>query len=196
MADMKSVAVFCGSNTGNDPAFAASAKALGREMALQQLELIYGGGRIGIMGVLADAVLEAGGRVTGVIPDFLHSKEIAHTGLTRLIRVESMHERKRIMQELAEGFIALPGGFGTMEEIFEMITWAQLGLHRKPIAFLNVSGFYDPLIAFTNSMVAKALVSRPNHDILLFEDDVRKLLNSMRSYIPLVVPKWIDDSTS
>lgn len=196
MADMKSVAVFCGSNTGNDPAFAASAKALGREMALQQLELIYGGGRIGIMGVLADAVLEAGGRVTGVIPDFLHSKEIAHTGLTRLIRVESMHERKRIMQELAEGFIALPGGFGTMEEIFEMITWAQLGLHRKPIAFLNVSGFYDPLIAFTNSMVAKALVSRPNHDILLFEDDVSKLLNSMRSYIPLVVPKWIDDSTS
>jgi len=196
MADMKSVAVFCGSNTGNDPAFAASAKALGREMALQQLELIYGGGRIGIMGILADAVLEAGGRVTGVIPDFLHSKEIAHTGLTRLIRVESMHERKRIMQELAEGFIALPGGFGTMEEIFEMITWAQLGLHRKPIAFLNVSGFYDPLIAFTNSMVAKALVSRPNHDILLFEDDVSKLLNSMRSYIPLVVPKWIDDSTS
>ena len=191
---MKSIAVFCGSNTGNDPSFTAAAQALGKEMAAQQIELIYGGGRIGIMGVIANAVLEAGGQVTGVIPGFLHSKEIAHSGLTRLITVESMHERKKCMQELAEGFIALPGGFGTLEELFEMITWAQLGLHRKPIALLNVSGFFDPLLQFTRSLVTKGLVHPSNHAILLFEADVHMLLQNMRAYRPLDVPKWIDDN--
>jgi uncharacterized protein (TIGR00730 family) len=190
---MKSVAVFCGSNTGNDPSFAASAKALGKELASRGIELIYGGGRIGIMGILADAVLKAGGRVTGVIPVFLHSKEIAHEGLTQLITVDSMHERKRTMQELSEGFIALPGGFGTLEELFEMITWAQLGLHSKPIGILNVSGFYDALIGFTRTMVEKALLTQANHDMLRVADETTVLLDQMNTYIPVAVPKWIDE---
>jgi uncharacterized protein (TIGR00730 family) len=190
---MRSIAVFCGSNTGNDTAFIAAAKSLGSEMAGQQIELVFGGGRIGIMGVVADAVLEAGGRVTGVIPSFLHSKEIAHEGLTELITVDSMHDRKRIMQERAEGFIALPGGFGTLEELFEMITWAQLGLHQKPIALFNVAGFYDPLIHFTRSLVEKALLTKANHDMLLVGDEAASLLKQMREYVPAKVPKWIRD---
>lgn len=186
------MAVFCGSHTGSEPAFINAARALGNEMSRQGIELIYGGGRIGLMGVVADAVLESGGQVTGVIPAFLQAKEIAHDRLTRMITVESMHERKRIMQEMSDGFIALPGGFGTLEELFEVITWAQLGLHRKPIALFNVAGFFDTLLQFVHTMVNKGMLTPAGHDLLLMSDEVSKLIQLMRTYQPADLPTWIN----
>lgn len=193
---MKRVVVFCGSSSGNDARFTEQALLLGETLAQQQIALVYGGARIGLMGAVADGALRAGGKVIGVLPRFLQSKEIAHAELTELHLVDSMHERKMLMNELCDGAIALPGGFGTMEEFFEMLTWAQLGLHQKPVALLNVAGFYDPLLALVQSMVDNALLKQSNQAMLLSSDNIDTLLDMMRNYLAPAVPKWITPASS
>ncbi|MDW8851743.1 TIGR00730 family Rossman fold protein [Flavobacterium sp. MMLR14_040] len=189
---MKSITVFCGSSFGTEEIYKEQAVLLGQTLAKQNIKLIYGGANVGLMGVVADGVLNAGGEAIGVLPDFLRSKEIAHLGLTELIFVESMHERKTKMNDLCEGVIALPGGFGTLEELFEMLTWAQLGLHKKPIAILNINGFYDSLIELTETMVEKGLLKDVNQKMLLVSDNIDDLLNQMKNYVAPTVGKWIE----
>lgn len=190
---MKSVTVFCGSSSGYDGTYQKAAERLGRALAEQSIRLIYGGAKVGLMGAVAGAVLEAGGEVVGVLPRFLRSKEIAHEGLTELILVESMHERKTKMHQLSEGVIALPGGFGTLEELFEMLTWAQLGLHKNPIGLLNVNGYYDALIVLIQSMADKGFLKIVNQKMLLSSSDVTDLLQAMKDYVAPEVGKWISD---
>jgi uncharacterized protein (TIGR00730 family) len=192
---MKSITVFCGSSTGTDQIYISKAHDLGEILAQQNITLIYGGAKVGLMGAVADGVIANGGEAIGVLPHFLGSKEIAHEGLTELIMVESMHERKMKMNELCEGVITLPGGFGTMEELFEMLTWAQLGLHTKPIALLNTNGYYDPLISLIETMVSKGFLKEIIQDMLLVSDNILELLNQMRTYIAPEVPKWINSTT-
>jgi uncharacterized protein (TIGR00730 family) len=189
---MKSITVFCGSSFGTEEIYKEQAVLLGQTLAEQNIKLIYGGANVGLMGAVADGVLNAGGEAIGVLPDFLRSKEIAHLGLTELIFVESMHERKTKMNDLCEGVIALPGGFGTLEELFEMLTWAQLGLHKKPIAILNINGFYDSLIELTETMVEKGLLKDVNQKMLLVSDNINDLLNQMKNYVAPTVGKWIE----
>ncbi len=190
---MKSVTVFCGSSAGSEDIFRREAEHLGKALAEQNIRLIYGGAKVGLMGAVANAVLEAGGEVIGVLPRFLRSKEIAHDELTELILVESMHERKTKMHQLSEGVIALPGGFGTLEELFEMLTWAQLGLHKNPMGLLNVNGYYDSLIVLIQSMVEKGFLKIVNQKMLLSANDVLELLRKMKEYIAPDVGKWISD---
>lgn len=192
---IKRIAVFCGSSLGNEEIYRLQATLLGRTLAKENIELVYGGAKIGLMGAVAEGALSEGGKVIGVLPKFLRSKEIAHEGLTQLILVDSMHERKTKMNELSDGVIALPGGFGTMEEFFEMLTWSQLGLHQKPIAILNVNGFYDSLMDLVQTMVDKGLLKEVNQKMLLTSNDVDDLLHKMRSYVPLLVGKWINEET-
>ena len=156
---MNRISVFCGSSRGNDDIFEKQAFSLGEKLALRKIELIYGGTNIGLMNAVAEGALSKGGRVTGVLPGFIRDKGIAHPGLTELITVDTMHERKSKMHELSDGIIALPGGFGTLEEYFEMLTWGQLGLHRKPAGILNINGFYDPLIALASVMKANGFIT-------------------------------------
>ena len=191
---MKRITVFCGSSFGTEEIYKEQAALLGETLAKQNIELVYGGANVGLMGAIADAVLSKGGKVIGVLPNFLRSKEIAHQGLTELILVESMHERKTKMNDLCDGVIALPGGFGTLEELFEMLTWAQLGLHKKPIAILNINGFYDPLIQLTEVMVSKGLLKEANQQMLLVSDTIDDLLDKMNNYTAPAVGKWIDKS--
>ncbi|RKR00486.1 LOG family protein [Maricaulis maris] len=179
---MKSICVYCGSNAGQDPAFLAAADRLGEVMALRGIELVYGGGRVGLMGRIADATLAAGGRVIGVIPEFLALKEIAHMELTALHVVKSMHARKAKMVRLSEGFIAMPGGIGTMEELFEIWTWAQLGQHRHPVGLLNVNGYYDELVAFLDKMTAQGFLSPEHRGALFVSDRVTTLLDAFERY--------------
>jgi len=186
------VCVFCGSSPGADPAFAAAARALGGLLAARGLELLYGAGNVGLMGILADAALAAGGRVTGVIPRFLVDKELAHLGLTRLEIVDSMHERKARLAELADAFVALPGGMGTLEEVCEVTTWAQLALHAKPIGLLDVSGYYQPLLAFLDRAVAERLLRPEHRGLLVVESDPARLLDRFAEGVPAPVGKWID----
>lgn len=192
---MKRVVVFCGSSPGTDGVYKSQATLLGRELAKRKIELVYGGAKVGLMGFIADAVLSEGGKVIGVLPGFLGSKEIAHEKLTELILVETMHERKTKMNELCDGVIALPGGFGTLEELFEMLTWAQLGLHKKPIALLNVNGFYDSLINLVNVMVEKGFLKEVNQQMLLVSDNIGGLLEKMQNYVAPTVGKWISEET-
>jgi len=189
---MKRITVFCGSSFGTDEIYKEQATLLGQTLAKQNIELVYGGANVGLMGAVADGSLNEGGKVIGVLPDFLRSKEIAHTGLTELILVESMHERKTKMNDLCDGVIALPGGFGTLDELFEMITWAQLGLHKKPIAILNINGFYDSLLELMQTMTDKGLLKEVNQKMLLVSDNIEDLLDKMKNYIPPTVGKWID----
>lgn len=189
---MKRITVFCGSSFGTEEIYKEQATLLGQKLAKQNIELVYGGANVGLMGAVADGVLNAGGKAIGVLPNFLRSKEIAHLGLTELILVESMHERKTKMNDLCDGVIALPGGFGTLEELFEMLTWAQLGLHKKPIAILNINGFYDSLIELTKVMVEKGLLKDVNQQMLLVSDNIDDLLHQMQNYDPPTVGKWID----
>lgn len=189
---MKSITVFCGSSFGTEEIYKEQAVLLGQTLAKQNIKLIYGGANVGLMGAVADGVLNAGGEAIGVLPNFLRSKEIAHLGLTELILVESMHERKTKMNDLCEGVIALPGGFGTLEELFEMLTWAQLGLHKKPIAILNTNGFYDSLIELTKTMVEKGLLKNVNQKMLLVSDNIDDLLEQMKNYVAPTVGKWVD----
>lgn len=193
---MKAITVFCGSNSGFKEVYQQQAFLLGKKLAGENIGVVYGGARIGLMGAVADGALQNGGKVYGVIPEFLRSKEIAHEGLTELILVTSMHERKVKMNELSDGVIALPGGFGTMEELFEMLTWAQLGLHKKPIALLNTNGFYDCLIKAAETMVIEGFLKKSNLDILLVDDQIDSLLEKMKAYRAPEVPKWIDLKTS
>lgn len=192
---MKRITVFCASSPGLDPRYREGAYELGQVLASRDIGLVYGGAKIGLMGAVADGALSKGGEVIGVLPTFLRSKEIAHNGLTELILVESMHERKSIMNDLCDGVIALPGGFGTMEELFEILTWAQLGLHQKPIALLNLHGFYDPLIELIRTMVDKALLKEINQKMLLISPHIEPLLDLMKDYKAPIVGKWLDEDS-
>ncbi len=190
---MKSLCVYCGSNAGSKPIYSERAAALGDRLAKEGLRLIYGGGNVGLMGVVANAVLEAGGQVTGVIPKQLADWEVAHRGLTELEIVGSMHERKARMFDLADGFVTLPGGFGTLEEIFEMLTWRQLGIGNKPCAFLDVDGFYAPLIGMIDRMVEERFLHAEQRTDLWHGEDIGAMLQWMRDYQPAQASKWIDE---
>ncbi|HEX6710367.1 MAG TPA: TIGR00730 family Rossman fold protein [Rubrobacter sp.] len=188
------ICVFCGSSSGNDPAYEDAARSLGETLAESGITLVYGGGHVGLMGVVANAALASGGEAVGVIPKSLVELEISHNGLTDLHVVGSMHERKALMSELSEGFIALPGGTGTMEEFFEVLTWAQLGEHGKPCGLLNIAGYYDPLLALFDHMVDKGFLSETNRSIVLVETEPAALLRRFAEYRPPQTPKWIDSS--
>lgn len=185
------VCVFCGSNPGRLPAYRAAAEAFGTLLARQGIGVVYGGASVGLMGAVADAALAAGGEVVGVIPQFLADKELAHSGLSALHVVGSMHQRKALMAELSDAFVALPGGAGTLEEIFEVWTWAQLGEHRKPCGLLNVSGFYDRLLAFLDHATAESFMKPPHRDMLLEAGTPEAMLAALRGYVAPVVGKWI-----
>ena len=193
---MNQVAVFCGASAGTDTIYAQTGMQLGRELALCNIGIVYGGAKIGVMGAVADGALQAGGKVIGVIPHFLRTREVAHDTLTQLILVDSMHERKTRMHDLSDGFIALPGGFGTMEELFEILTWGQLGLHTKPIGLLNVNGFYDPLIAMARQMLNRGFLKQAHFDMLLTSDSIDDLLQKMESYRAPELPQWITTQTT
>ena len=190
---MKSIAVFCASSLGIAPIFEETARQLGKMLAKKQITLIYGGGKLGLMGALADSVMAHGGQVIGVIPGFLCTKEVGHTGITELITVETMHERKLKMSDLCEGVIVLPGGFGTLDELAEMLTWAQLGLHQKPIGILNVEGYYDPLDQLFRTMETNGLLKTYNRSIPLFATHLEELFTLMENYRPVPVKKWLKD---
>lgn len=193
---VRRICVFCGSSTGNDPAHAAAAEHLGRALAGHRVGLVYGGGGIGLMGTVADAALAAGGEVIGVIPRGLWELEVGHKRLSALHIVDSMHERKAMMAELSDGFIVLPGGIGTMEEFFEVWTWAQLKLHHKPVGLLNVAGYFDPLLGFLDSMVAKGFLHPDHRAMPAVEDDAERLLRALHAYEPPTVERWFDRARS
>jgi hypothetical protein len=188
---MKRICVFCGSNLGARPAYAEHARQLGRLMAARGLGLVYGGAKVGLMGAIADTVMAAGGEAIGVIPESMVLREIAHSGLTELRVVRSMHERKALMAELSDAFIAMPGGFGTFEEFCEIVTWAQLGLHPKPCGLLNVEGFYDNLLGLFDHAVAEGLLRRENRALVLSARDVESLLLHLSGYRAPRLDKWI-----
>lgn len=192
VVDLRTVCVYCGSNPGADPAYRAAAETTARLLAGRGIEIVYGGGAVGLMGALADTALRAGGRVTGVIPQALVDKEIGHRGLTELRVVGSMHERKMLMADMADAFIALPGGIGTLEEIIEVLTWTQLGLHRKPCALLDVAGFYAPLRAFLDHAVAEAFLSDAHRAMLLVDEDPGALLARIERWEAPVLAKWVE----
>jgi uncharacterized protein (TIGR00730 family) len=189
---ISSVCVFCGSSPGRRPDYAAAAQHLGRALARSGKRLVYGGGNVGLMGVLADAALAQGGEVTGVIPRHLVEREVAHAGLSDLRIVDSMHQRKQSMAELSEAFIVLPGGLGTLEEFFEIWTWGQLGLHRKPYGLLNVAGYFDPLLAFLDHAVEERFVSTDHRALLRVADDPELLLDALERHVPPATAKWLD----
>ncbi|HLZ89446.1 MAG TPA: TIGR00730 family Rossman fold protein [Puia sp.] len=193
---MKRIVVFCGSSSGTDAVYEARAYETGAVLAKSGIGIVYGGARVGLMGAVADGALAHGGEVIGVLPRFLSGKEIGHNGLTDLILVDTMHERKTKMHELADGVITLPGGFGTMEELFEMLTWGQLGLHMKPVGILNISGFYNELIDLLQTMVDKGFLKPENQRMLLFADTPEELLAKMRRYQAPAAPKWITKETT
>jgi uncharacterized protein (TIGR00730 family) len=189
---MKNICVYCGSNAGNDPKFAEAALGLGKRIAEAGLGLVYGGGNVGLMGIVADAALAAGGEVIGVIPEHLMKWEVAHKGLTRLEVVGSMHERKRRMFDLSDGFVALPGGFGTLDEMFEMLTWRQLGLGDKPCAFLDVDGFFQPLMQMLDRMVDTRFLHPDQRRDLWHGESADALFDWLHAYTPAQADKWLD----
>lgn len=189
---MDSICVYCGSSPGRDPVYAEAAIDFADEIVSRDLSLVYGGSSVGVMGTLADAVLDADGEVIGVIPAALEEKEVAHPNLSELHVVESMHSRKQMMVDLAEGFVALPGGLGTIEEIFEVLTWAQLGIHEHPCGFLNINSYYDDLTAFLDTTVAEEFVKPIHRERVIVESTPAALLDAFTSYEPPQVEKWID----
>lgn len=189
---MQRICVYCASSTGTNARIVEAARELGEHLVERDIELIYGGGALGLMGIIADTVMAAGGRVTGIIPTGLFPTEVGHTGVTQLIQVPSMHERKAEMIRLSDGFVAMPGGFGTLEEVAEVLTWAQLGLHQKPVGFLNVDGFYDPLLAFFDRCVSDQLLKPKNRSLVLVESEPQKLLDAFEAHQPVFEGKWID----
>lgn len=191
---MKSICVFCGSNSGRGERYVAGARALGAELGRRGIKLVYGGGRVGLMGEVADAALAAGGHVTGVIPAALVAREVGHTALSEQHVVESMHERKALMAELSEGFIAMPGGYGTLDETFEILTWAQLGMHRHPIGMLDVDGYFDKLLAFVDHAIAEGFVRPEYRKMITVAETPAGLLDAMARYQPPTVTKWITPS--
>ncbi len=189
---MKSVAVYCGSSPGHDPAYLAAAQALGQAIAASKLTLVYGGGRVGLMGAVADAALQAGGHVHGVITTALLHAEVGHTGVTQLDVVDTMHDRKARMAELADGFLALPGGYGTYEELFEVLTWTQLGIHAKPVVLVNVNGFWDPLIAQTARSTDDGFMKPVHRDVLRSHQEPAQALAMLMTPLPPLTPKWAE----
>ena len=190
---MKSVCIYCGSNFNGDPVLRAAIESLAQTLTEQNITMVYGGGSVGVMGLIADDVLKRKGSVTGVIPQFLMDKEVGHKGLTQLIVTENMHERKKQMADLSDGFIILPGGFGTLEEFFEVLTWLQLGLHGKPIGVLNVSGFYDPLFAQMEVMVQHRFLKPANRDLVFNESDPAVLVQKMKAFDSKPDEVWFKD---
>ena len=193
---LNALCVYCGSSAGTDPEIIKQATLLGKTLAERDITLVYGAAKIGIMGAVAQGSLDHKGKVVGVIPEFLKIKEVVHTGLTELIVNETMHERKMELQERSDGFITLPGGFGTMEELFEVLTWSQLALHQKPVGMLNVNGFYDDLLSALRNMVDKGFLKHENYDILLVDTTVEGLLDQMENFKPMAMPKWLKASLS
>jgi uncharacterized protein (TIGR00730 family) len=193
---MKRICVFCGSSTGFDPIYAEVARTMGRAMVERGISLVYGGGNVGLMGTIADAVMQSRGQVIGVIPDALVERELAHREVTELIVVRSMHDRKAKMSDLADAFIAMPGGYGTFEEFCEIITWAQLGMHRKPCGILNVKGYYDPLLNLFDQAVREGFLRQGNRELVIQDADPRRLLDALATYSAPQTEKWIgrDDS--
>ncbi|PCE24949.1 Rossman fold protein, TIGR00730 family [Paraburkholderia acidicola] len=188
---MKSVCVYCGSSSGARPLYVEAARAFGRALVEHDLALIYGGGKVGLMGTIADTVMEAGGRAIGIIPELLVSKEIGHRGLTELHVVPDMHHRKKMMADLSDAFVAMPGGVGTLEELFEAYTWAQLGYHQKPVAVLNIDGFYDPLIAMLEHTVQEGFMRQTYLDMLQVDSDPTALIGKLQHHQPIVADKWV-----
>ncbi len=191
---MKRVLVFCGSSPGARPEYAEAAASLGRLLAERRLELVYGGASVGLMGAIADATLAAGGAAIGVIPNRLVEAEVAHAGLTKLHIVETMHERKALMSELSDAVIALPGGTGTLDELFELFTWSQLGLHRMPLGVLNIAGYWDPLLAFLEHAVDERFLRAEHLETLIVSQDAGALLDALAEHRPHVLDKWLDRS--
>lgn len=189
---LRSLCVFCGSRHGKRPEYTAAARAFGQALAERGITLVYGGGNVGLMGEVADAALQAGGRVVGVIPEFLRAKEVAHTGLSELIVTDSMHSRKAHMASLSDAFVALPGGLGTFDELFEILTWAQLGIHAKPVGLLNVDGFFDPLLAMTRHAVDEGFAKEENLSLFCAEAQGDALLAALAHHMPRYSPKWLD----
>jgi uncharacterized protein (TIGR00730 family) len=191
---LSSVCVYCGSSPGVDPGFRSAAASLGRLLARRGLRLVYWGGHVGLMGVVADAALGEGGEVHGVITRALEEKEIAHRGLTTLTVVETMHERKAAMADLADSFLLMPGGFGTLDEFFEAVTWTQLGVHAKPCGALNVNGFFDPLLALFARATEQRFLIPEHRDLVIVEADPALMIDRLRSWVPVTVDKWLDRS--
>jgi uncharacterized protein (TIGR00730 family) len=189
---LSSVCVFCGSNGGADPAYLAAAEGVGAGLAQRGIRVVYGGGRVGLMGALADSARAAGGEVVGVMPQALVDREIGHTGIDDLRVVATMHERKALMVELADAFVALPGGIGTLEELFEVYTWAQLGIHAKPLALLDVAGYYEPLAAFLDHAVAQQFLRADMRAVLAVADSLEAVLDAFDRWRPPATHKWID----
>lgn len=188
---MKTIAVYCGSSSGNKKIYREQAELTGRFLVQKGMDLVFGGGKVGLMGVLADAALEAGGKVSGIIPSFLQTKEVAHEKLTELIVVENMHQRKALIHEMSDGFIALPGGYGTLEELFEMLTWGQLGLHPKPVGLLNIAGFFDHILALLDHMEKEGFLHKINRKMVLCDNNLADLFEQMLAYQAPTVPKWL-----
>jgi len=191
---MRSITVFCGSNSGFRGEYAEAARQLGALFVREGIGLVYGGGKVGLMGIIADQVMNLGGRVTGIIPESLEKKEVGHRDVTELLVVGSMHERKALMAERADGFIAMPGGIGTFEEFFEILTWAQLGFHQKPCAILNISGYYDGLLALCDQAVNEGFLRREHRRLILEDSDPERLLAKMKDFTPSTLEKWLDQA--
>jgi len=192
MMKLEKICVFCGSSDGNDVAITIAAEQLGRLLAEREITLVYGAAKIGVMGSIAQSVLDQHGKVIGIIPEFLKKKEVVHLGLSQLITTTNMHDRKLKMQEVSDGFIAMPGGLGTLEELFEILTWLQLGLHSKPIGLLNVNGFYDDLLQLFENMVRKGFVSMENYEMLLVDSEANRLLDKMAQFKAPEIPHWLN----
>ena len=190
---MTHICIFCGSNYSNRPIYAEAARDVGRALAERGIGLVYGGGHVGLMGEVANSALEAGGTVIGVIPEALFSRELGHTGLTELHVVGSMHDRKKMMEDLSDAFITLPGGFGTMEEFFEVLTWAQLGLHGKPCGLLNIDGYFNSLLSLFDTFIEERFARREHLDFVLAEERIEDLLDRIANYTPPVLTRWIAD---
>ncbi len=188
---MKSIAIYCGSSKGNNPLFIETAQQLGKTLANRNIELIYGAGNVGLMGEVADAALAKGGKVCGIIPQFLKNWEVCHEGLTELIVTENMHQRKQIMVDRSEGFIALPGGFGTLDELFEILTWRQLRLHAKPVGILNIGGYYDHLIAHIQNIADSKFMQAANLDLVIVDTNIESLLEKMEKFTQPAADKWV-----
>jgi uncharacterized protein (TIGR00730 family) len=192
---MKRICIFCGSSQGSRPEYGAAAEEMAVELVRRKIGLVYGGSKLGLMGVIADAVLRSGGEAIGVIPENLMALEVGHTGLTKLHVVHSMHERKALMADLSDAFVALPGGFGTLEEFCEIVTWAQLGLHAKPCGILNVLGFYTPLLRMFDHAVEEQFLKPKNRALVLARDSPAELLQALEEWRPMHVEKWLGGET-
>ncbi|MEN8137280.1 MAG: TIGR00730 family Rossman fold protein [Bacteroidota bacterium] len=188
---MQSLSVFCGASAGNKEIYRLKAEELGRKMCERNIDLVFGGGKVGMMGFIADEVIKNNGKVTGVIPHFLSSKEVEHDGCSEIIRVDTMHDRKMEMFKISQGAIAMPGGYGTFDEVFEMLTWAQLGLHTYPIGFLNINSYFDSLCEMVENMYKEGFLKQSHLNMIIIEEDIDILLDKMEKYQAPEVPKWI-----